>query len=125
VNFVTACNVADLKPGSSLGFAGAGATIAIFNVDGRIFATQDSCPHGQWSLSDSYVSGDTIECALHGGRFSISSGKRLGPPVCRALRTYAVKIEGESVLVDVDSGAYELRPGAVLAAEAGGSSGLG
>ncbi|MEP7244080.1 MAG: non-heme iron oxygenase ferredoxin subunit [Gammaproteobacteria bacterium] len=122
MNFVTACNVADVQPGSSVQATGGSEPIAVFNVNGRFFATQDRCPHGQWSLAESYLVGDTVECALHNGRFSVSSGKRLSPPVCRALRTYAVKVEAGLVYVDVDSGAYELRAGATTSADVAGSA---
>lgn len=128
MNFVKACNVADVQPGGVVQASGGSELIAVFNVNGRFFATQDSCPHGQWPLSESYVDGDTVECALHNGRFSICSGKRLSPPVCRALRTYVVRVEAGIVYVDVDSGAYELRPGAadeLAEAHVRGRDGLG
>ena len=112
MSFMKACSVTDVDPGGAKQFTGGPEPIAVFNVDGRFFATQDSCPHGRWSLSESYVKGDTVECALHNGCFSIRSGKRLGPPVSRPLRTYAVRVEAGFVYVDVASGAHELRPGA-------------
>lgn len=112
MNFVKACDAADVQPGGAVLTDRGDEPIAVFNVGGRFYATQDRCPHGQWSLSDSYVTGDTVECALHNGRFSISSGKRLSPPVCRALRTYVVKVEAGAVFVDVNSAGYELRTGA-------------
>lgn len=123
MSFLKVCNAADVGPGGAVQVAGSAEMLAVFNVNGRFFATQDRCPHGQWPLSESYVDGDVVECALHNGRFSISSGKRLSPPVCRALRTYEVKVEAGVVYVDVDSGAHQPRQGASAVEEAS-SSGL-
>jgi nitrite reductase/ring-hydroxylating ferredoxin subunit len=115
VNFQRACGVEEIAAGNARLFVAGGERIAVFHVEGRFYATQDACPHGLWSLSQSYIEGSVVECALHNGRYSICSGKRLGPPVSRPLRTYAVKIESDAVWVDVDSAAPEERPGAVRA----------
>jgi nitrite reductase/ring-hydroxylating ferredoxin subunit len=112
VTFVSACDVTELQPGHAMRAIAGDDPIALFNVDGRLFATQDRCPHGLWPLSESYFTGDKVECALHGAQFSVISGKRLAPPVCRALKTYAVKVEAGRVYIDVDSGACEPRAGA-------------
>lgn len=98
------CQVSDMAPGSVRRFDGGPEAIAVFNVDGIYYATQDRCPHGQWPLSESYVNGDTVECALHSGCFSIRTGKRLGPPVSRALRIYPITINDGVVFVDVTAG---------------------
>jgi len=125
VRFLRACSVGEVALGGVKLFEGGAERIAIFHVGGRMYATQDACPHGQWSLSESHVDGEVVECALHNGRFSICSGKRLGPPVSRPLRTYAVRVEEGAVWVDVDSGAAEPRPGAPVAGEIGVSDGVG
>ena len=112
MSFVFACSMSDVAPGQARLFDTGPEPIAIFNVEGRYFATQDKCPHGQFSLSESYVEGDRVVCALHDGCFSIRSGKRLGPPVSRPLRTYAVELRGDELFVDLDSGGHIERPGA-------------
>ena len=122
------CAVEELEPGAARRLEGGAEAIAVFNVDGLYFATQDRCPHGNWPLSDSYVKGDTVECALHNGCFSIRTGKRLTPPVSRPLRTFAVVVQDGVVCVDVDSGAFETRVGASAAApqsDSGAQHGMG
>ena len=122
------CDVTELVPGAVRRFDGGAEPIAVFNVDGRFFATQDRCPHGNWPLSDSYVKGDTVECSLHNGCFSIRTGRRLSPPVARALQTYAVAVRDGEVYVDVDSGAFEPREGAGVVSSvraAGACHGMG
>ena len=75
--------------------------IALYQLDGDIFATDDTCTHAYGSLSEGYVEGDEIECPLHGGRFDIRTGRAMTPPVSRDLETYDVRIEGENILIGI------------------------
>lgn len=75
--------------------------IAIFNVGGEFYATDDTCTHAYASLADGYVEGELIECPLHAGTFEIKTGKAVGPPCTVDLNTYEVKIEGDDILVGV------------------------
>ena len=77
--------------------------IAIYNLDGQFYATDDICTHAYASLADGYVEGELIECPLHGGCFDIKTGKAMTPPVTEDLKTYEVKIDGEQILVGVPS----------------------
>ena len=112
MSFVRVCRIEEIAPGAARVLSDAPEPIAVFNVAGRFFATQDRCTHGQFSLSESYIEGDQVVCALHNGRFCIRTGKRLSPPVCRALRTFDVAVREGEVHVDIDSGAYVARDGA-------------
>lgn len=73
--------------------------IAIFNVEGEFFATDDICSHAYASMSDGYIDGDQVECPLHGACFNIKTGKALTPPATEDLKTYALKIEGDKIFV--------------------------
>jgi nitrite reductase/ring-hydroxylating ferredoxin subunit len=75
--------------------------IALFNLQGQLYATDDICSHAHAHLSDGYVDGDTVECPLHQGLFHIPTGRAMTPPVTENLATYPVRIEGEDVLVDL------------------------
>jgi 3-phenylpropionate/trans-cinnamate dioxygenase ferredoxin subunit len=55
------------------------------------------------SLSDGEVDGCTIECWLHGSTFDLRSGKPLSLPATQPVPVYPVTVEGERVLVDVDT----------------------
>ena len=73
--------------------------IALYNVNGIFFATDDLCTHEQARLSDGFVIDDIIECPLHQGRFHIPTGKAKGAPVNCNLRTHMVKVEGDDVYI--------------------------
>ncbi len=79
--------------------------IALYNVDGEIFATEDTCTHGQSSLCDGYLDGDVIECAWHMARFSVRTGKPLSLPAVKPLRSFPVRIvDGKVFLADESAG---------------------
>lgn len=73
--------------------------LALYNVDGMFFATDDLCTHQDARLSDGFVIDDIIECPLHQGRFHIPTGTAKGAPVTCNLRTYQVKVEGDKVYI--------------------------
>ena len=72
--------------------------IALYEVDGDVFATHDVCTHAEASLSEGYQEGDTIECPMHSGCFNIRTGEALGAPVVDNIKTYPVRLEGDDVL---------------------------
>jgi nitrite reductase/ring-hydroxylating ferredoxin subunit len=93
------CRIDELEPGEAVRLD-ADPPIAVFNVDGRYFATDDTCTHEKFSLADGFVDGDVVECPLHMARFCISTGAALCLPATRALRTYRVLVEDGTVMVD-------------------------
>jgi 3-phenylpropionate/trans-cinnamate dioxygenase ferredoxin subunit len=52
-------------------------------------------------LSEGDVEGCEIECWLHGSRFDLRTGKPSGPPATEPVPVYAVRVDGDDVLVDV------------------------
>jgi nitrite reductase/ring-hydroxylating ferredoxin subunit len=74
-----------------------GRSLAVFNVDGAIFATNDRCTHGDASLSEGYVEGFEVECPFHQGRFDIRSGAPTAAPCTIRLQTYRVTVRDDSV----------------------------
>jgi naphthalene 1,2-dioxygenase system ferredoxin subunit len=70
--------------------------IALYDVAGDVFATDNLCTHAQALLSDGTLTGDIVECPLHGGRFEVRTGKGLGPPIPEDLKTYPARVaDGE------------------------------
>jgi nitrite reductase/ring-hydroxylating ferredoxin subunit len=67
-----------------------------------VYATDNSCTHGQARLCDGFLECREIECPLHQGRFDVRDGKPLCEPVTEALRRHPVKIEGGRVFLQID-----------------------
>ena len=81
----------------------AGKSLALYQVEGEIYATDNICTHGNARLCDGFLEGHEIECPLHQGKFDIRNGKAMCAPLTEDVRTYPVKIEGSRVFVDLAS----------------------
>jgi naphthalene 1,2-dioxygenase system ferredoxin subunit len=85
-----------------LGVEVAGHSIALYDVDGSIFATDNICTHAYARLSDGWLDGELIECPLHAARFDVRTGKVLDPPATVDLRTYPVRVLDGEIQVKFD-----------------------
>lgn len=91
----------EVAEGETIGVAVDGHEIALYNVEGAIFATSNICTHGHAQLCEGYLEGHEIECPLHQGRFDVRSGKALCAPLIGDVRTYPIKVENGRVFVDL------------------------
>jgi len=104
-----ACYIGDLEIESALRAEVPtldGATVAIAIVrggDGNYYAIGDECSHGEVSLSEGEVDGCEVECWAHGARFDIRTGEVTELPALKPVKAYPIRIDGERVLVDIDS----------------------
>jgi nitrite reductase/ring-hydroxylating ferredoxin subunit len=94
----------DVAEGGTLQTFCGDEVVCVYRLEGRLYATQDECTHGQASLAEGYVDGDKIECPFHQGLFHIPSGKAVGAPCTVDLRTYEVKEESGEVLLKDPAG---------------------
>ncbi len=76
-------------------------SIALYQVEGEIYATDNICTHGNARLCDGFLEGHEIECPLHQGKFDIRNGKAMCAPLTEDIRIYPVKIENGRVLVEI------------------------
>ena len=82
----------DFAASDAISVVVAGKEIAIFLVDGAVFATANRCTHGDARLCDGWVEGHEIECPLHQGRFDVRSGAATRAPAEVALATWPARI---------------------------------
>jgi len=99
--FINVATVDEIPPGDSklveIGFTG----IALFNLDGEIYAIEDMCTHDGGPLVEgTVVNGCEVKCPRHGARFDIRTGAALSFPAFEPTRTFAVRIEGNQVWVE-------------------------
>jgi naphthalene 1,2-dioxygenase ferredoxin component len=100
--WVRAAARSDLAEGEVIGVEVAGRSIALYDADGNLFATDNICTHAHACLSDGWLDGEVIECPLHAARFDIRSGKVLDPPATEDLKTYPVRIVDGEIQVRLD-----------------------
>ena len=101
-NWIDAAAVDAVPEGDVVGVNVAGKDIALYEVEGEIFATDNICTHGHARMSDGFLEGREIECPLHQGKFDVRSGQPTCAPVTEPLRSYPVKIEGGRVWLALD-----------------------
>jgi nitrite reductase/ring-hydroxylating ferredoxin subunit len=67
-----------------------GSELALYNIDGEYYATDNSCPHRGAALSDGAVIGHIVECSLHGWQFDVRTGECL--TVREKIKTFEVRV---------------------------------
>lgn len=130
MSFVNIAKVSEIPTGKMKHVEVNGNEILITNVEGRFYAVSDRCGHMNASLSMGTLTGTVATCPMHGSRFDVTTGKKIAGPVLQGaeglgdlpeavlklfqrlqelmtpiktydLRTFPVKVDGESILVDV------------------------
>jgi naphthalene 1,2-dioxygenase ferredoxin component len=101
-SWIDALAAEDLPMDDVLGLVVAGRDIAVYTVGDEIYATDNTCTHGQARLCDGFFDGHEIECPLHQGKFDVRDGRPMCDPVTLPLRSYPVKIEGSRVFLQID-----------------------
>ena len=75
--------------------------LAVFRQrDGRIFATQNRCPHRQGPLAEGLLGGNKVICPLHSHRFNLETGAGSEPAEC--LQIFAVEEVNGDMLLDME-----------------------
>jgi 3-phenylpropionate/trans-cinnamate dioxygenase ferredoxin component len=100
--WISACDFDDIDDEDVVRFDYSGHTYAIYRVRDKVYVTDGLCTHEQVHLCDGLVMDHVIECPKHNGRFDVRDGRALGVPVCFNLRTYASKVDGGKVFIEID-----------------------
>lgn len=97
------CRVDDVPVAQAVKVVIDGVPIALVKDSaGELHALGDTCSHGEISLSEGFVEGDTLECWAHGSKFELSSGKPRNFPAFEPVPVYGVTIEEGNVYIDPD-----------------------
>jgi nitrite reductase/ring-hydroxylating ferredoxin subunit len=95
--------LADLCDGEPFPVTIDDVAIALYRIAGAVHAVSDICSHEYVRLSGGVLEGAVIVCPLHGARFDVATGRCLARPAERDLATYAVRLDGNEILIDCDS----------------------
>jgi len=99
---VRAAALEDLPAGTLLGVEVAGRRICLAHAESGIYAFQDNCTHRDFPLSAGELTDDTVECAWHGARFDVVSGRALCLPAVKPVKTYEVVVQGGQIYVVIE-----------------------
>jgi ethylbenzene dioxygenase ferredoxin component len=75
--------------------------IAVFNVGGEFFVTQDACSHAKASLTKGWLEGFEVCCPVHDGRFDLRTGAPLCFPATEPIKTFPSEVRAGVVWADL------------------------
>ncbi|MBI1851639.1 MAG: Rieske 2Fe-2S domain-containing protein [Planctomycetes bacterium] len=97
---VTVGNIGELAPGSCKRVDVNGKPVALYNVDGTVYASEDTCPHRGGPLGEGELEGTVVTCPWHGWRFDVVTGQSPVNPNAK-IRTLPCALEGDSIVVTI------------------------
>lgn len=100
---IALCKASELQPGTALKVETDGLTLAVFNLDGEYYVTDDTCTHGPGSLSEGDIEGDKIVCDFHNGAFNIRTGEVMDPPCLIPIKIYKTRLNDGMVTIEAES----------------------
>jgi nitrite reductase (NADH) small subunit/3-phenylpropionate/trans-cinnamate dioxygenase ferredoxin subunit len=95
-----AVDVSELPEGQGKTVEVAGRALALFNVGGKFFALDNTCPHRGGPLGDGPLMGATVTCPWHGWQFDCTTGKSTRNPAV-GVACIPTSVEGSTVYVEL------------------------
>ena len=97
---VKVASVADVPAGEGRVFEVGGRTVAVFNVDGHFYATDNDCPHRGGPLGEGDLDGAVIRCPWHAWRWDVRTGANVNNPAVK-IACFPVTVEAGAILLDL------------------------
>ena len=99
-NWIRIGAVADFPVGEPRELVVEGTIVALFNVNGELFALDGICPHQGGPLGKGHLSDCIVTCPWHGFQFNVRNGQHQSSAQLRQ-PCFPVKVEAESVYIDL------------------------
>ena len=96
-NWVRVCTRSELLPGEFKVVYDGDVSIAVYNIDGELYAIEDVCTHDGGELAGGELQGFEVECPRHGARFDVRTGAARCPPAYEPIAKFPLKVEGETI----------------------------
>jgi nitrite reductase/ring-hydroxylating ferredoxin subunit len=90
----------EIPPGTIREFQLNGTTVAIANVDGKLYAINNVCLHRGGPLGEGELAGKIVTCPWHGWTYDVTTGKSTMNPAV-GVNCYPIEIKGDDVFVEV------------------------
>ena len=97
--FVAVAKAGEIEEGQVKVVRVGDAPVGVARVDGEFFAFADVCTHDDGPVAEGELDEYIIECPRHGAKFDIRTGKVKQLPAVVPIPVYAVRVEGDSILV--------------------------
>ena len=92
--------VGDVPPGAFKTAEVEGRRIVVYNVDGKFYATTNTCAHQGGPLGDGLFDGNVVTCPWHAWQFDVATGEALFDPHVK-LDCFPTHVDGDDILVEV------------------------
>ncbi len=99
--FLPAMKLADLPEGSMAAADIGGTHLLLAKIGGEVSAVGGTCTHEDTDLGLGFMLEDRVVCPLHLSQFDLRTGEVLNPPATEPLKRFNLKIEGETIFVEV------------------------
>jgi nitrite reductase/ring-hydroxylating ferredoxin subunit len=99
-DFVEVARIDQIQPGTGSRFAVVGKEVAVFNVDGTLFAIADTCPHAGGALGMGKLDGKIVICPVHGMKFDVTTGCFAGTSDV-GVASFPAKVVDGKILVSI------------------------
>jgi len=97
------CRADAIEEGEALRVEVAGRpALAVFHVKGQFYTTNDTCSHGDASLTEGFVEGEQVECPWHSGRFCLKTGSALTFPAVEPIKVYSTLVRDGDVYIHIE-----------------------
>lgn len=100
MGFVRTAKIAELPPGTVREFQIEGRAVALANVDGKVYAINNTCLHRGGPLGQGILEGKVVTCPWHGWQFDVTSGNAVQNPKA-AVDCYRAEVRGVDIFVDL------------------------
>jgi 3-phenylpropionate/trans-cinnamate dioxygenase ferredoxin subunit len=91
----------DIPPETARRVVADGVEVLVCNVGGTFYAIEDVCTHDGGPLDQGKLEGERVVCPRHGATFDVRTGEALTLPAVMPVATFAVRLDGDKLSVDV------------------------
>ncbi len=99
--FIKVAVTGDIQPNQGKLVEVEGKKIALFNLEGKYYAIDNTCTHRGGPLSEGELQGDEVTCPWHGAKFKVTSGDVLSPPAPQGVKCFLVRVTGDDLEVEI------------------------
>lgn len=97
---VRVARMAEIGTGEGRVVEAGGRTLALFNVDGRLYAIDNTCLHRGGPLGEGELEGSVVTCPWHAWRWDVTTGANTNNPAVK-VACFPVSVEGDEVVVEL------------------------
>lgn len=94
--------LSELPPGACREVVVGGRMVALFNVEGTVYALDGVCPHQGGPLGKGQLDGKIVTCPWHGWQFDVTTGQH---QITQSLQqpTVPLRVEDGTIYVGAES----------------------